>query len=137
MNEQTWNEIKKFYKEVFGIDEELVELMACDNVLLMCASGSSNPSIAHTLELDIGSVNEIISRIFGFEGWQVDLPFNPYRLFNDLVTNGKALFADFKQAAVYLMSLRGLVMTDSYIEIMFRICRVYSNIERDLEREWK
>lgn len=132
MNEERWNLIRDFYVSNFGVSPELVDLMASNDILLMCVSGSSNTSISKVLNIDEKSIKEIISLVLDFDGWTQDLDLNPYSIFNNIALMGRILFRDFK---IEIMSVAPHTKI-SEMEIMYRVCRVYDKISTKLDREW-
>ncbi len=133
MNDTRWNIIREFYSKNFNIPEDLVDLVASNDIILMCVSGSSNSSISRILDIDEDSIKDILSTVLDFNGWEYDLQLNPYRVFNDLANKGKTLFQPFQEE---LISSFGPLLVDEDIKTMFRICRIYSKLELLLDREW-
>lgn len=134
MNDTRWNLVREFYSKNFDIPEDLVDLVASNDIILMCVSGSGNSSISRILDVDEDSIRDVLSTVLDFEGWDTDLPLNPFVIFNDLVDHGKTLFQYFKHDVEYMC---GTILSEDDIKTMFRICRIYSKIELLLDREWK
>ena len=80
---ELWDNVKGFYKEKFDIEPEIVELFCDFSVLLLCASGSGNLSIANILDMDLDEVKLIIHSYLEFDGWEKDLEYNPLKLYKD------------------------------------------------------
>ena len=129
MNEKKWNNIRQFYMESFGIAPELVDLMASNEVVLMCVSGSSNESISSILNMDIESISEILDVILSFSGWTKDLEFNPYNYYKEDST-----------LIGFIGSIREACSDDTItldiITTMYNICKTYDQIEGTLDRDW-
>lgn len=124
-----WEKIKGFYKESFGIDGWVVELMANMDILLLCASGSSNSTITKFLEIPIEDVVLAINDTFGFTGWEVDLSANPYKTFIESLDKDKEVTKK--------MFGENLHVSDSEIlDIMYDVCKTMYDIETKLESEW-
>ena len=137
MKEEKWNEIKQFYLDSFGISPDLVDLLADNDILVMCASGSSNKSISAHLDIDIRSIKEIIQSVYSFPGWEEDIEFNPLQIFNELLDSGDYLFGDFKSSVTDQIDNFGLEpIRTGGLRIMFRVCKLYESISERLEKEW-
>lgn len=132
MNEKQWQEIRDFYKDTFGIDEELVDYLSSIDILLMCASGSSNDVISETLDIDLSCVQRIVRSIYDFGGWEDDLPINPHKIHTYLCDMGKPLLRDFKKEVRTIFPS----CTDTQIADMFRSCRIYDKISLELDKYW-
>lgn len=134
MNEKRWNVVRQFYMDSFGIAPELVDLMACNDVLLMCVSGSSNYSISRLLNIDDVAILEILSTVLNFNGWKEDLPFNPYACYVSLPSVvGNSLYSSFRNEVIIVF---GPHIIEGDIDIMYRVCKIYSEIEAKLDRDW-
>jgi hypothetical protein len=132
MNEERWNAVRQFYMESFGIAPELVDLMASNEVLLMCVSGSSTPAISRLLNIDEESVSEILTTIFDFPGWAYDLDYSPYNLYREDPT-----YLSFVGAIREQMDVRhDFDVGIEEIDTMFSLCEIYARIEERLEMEW-
>lgn len=129
MNDKRWNIVRQFYMDSFGIAPELVDLMASNEILLMCVSGSSNESISRILNIDEDDIEEIISLIFDFKGWEKDLNFNPYRIYRE--------DPDYIAFVGSIVDSRGTEDGDiDTINTMFFNCQIYSEIEEKLDLNW-
>ena len=99
MDKDKWNEIKQFYVDSFGISPELVDLLADNDIITMCVSGSSNATISKNLDIEVESVNTVILTILDFTGWKYDMSINPLSIYNDLALiknkGGYPLFKEF------------------------------------------
>ncbi len=111
---ETWEEVKRFYKERFGIEPVLVELMSDINILRLCATGASNNAITEFLSLPLEDelfhpVSDVIDKYYGFRGWANNLDYSPLRL------------------------LESGELTD---ELQIRVCETYLALERLLDEKW-
>lgn len=135
MNELTWEAVKDFYQDKFGIDKWVVEVYADLDILTLCASGSTNKSIGDFLDIPVSTVNSIIKDVFEFPGWSIDLPLNPYRLFMSLSDDGQNRVIKFMQAfeedVVMYPDLKGKSFT------AYEICETLFDLERKIQDEWK
>jgi len=130
MNEKRWQAVRQFYMESFGIAPELVDLMASNEILLMCVSGSSNNSISTILNIDIDAISEILEAILSFPGWEKDLEYSPYSIY--------------KKDSDYISFVGSIRESDDSddttidtINIMYNNCKIYESIEERLEINWK
>jgi hypothetical protein len=134
MNEKRWDAVRQFYMESFGISPELVDLMASNEILLMCVSGASNSSISRILNIDKDAVEEILLTIFSFNGWEDDIEFSPYGIYQ----------ADPSYIS-FVGSIADLNMEFNVepnldideINTMYFNCKTYSEIEDKMEVGWK
>ena len=130
MNEKRWQVVRQFYMESFGIAPELVDLMASNEILLMCVSGSSNKSISSILNIDIEAVSEILDSILSFKGWEKDLEYSPY-----------SIYKEDPEYISFVGTIRDSDNNDSTtidtINIMYNNCKIYESIEERLEIDWK
>ena len=129
MNEKKWNEVRQFYMNSFGIAPELVDLMASNDILLMCVSGSSNSAISKLLNIDEDAIKEIVSTILNFDGWTTDLDFNPYKIYQE-----DPSFISFVGC---IAEMNNPEVTIDMIKVMHLSCIIYSEIEELLENGWK
>jgi hypothetical protein len=136
MNEEKWNDVKQFYVNSFGISPELVDLLADNDILTLCVSGSSNATISTNLDIDVECVNEIILNILDFTGWKYDLDINPLNVYNDLAfidnKGGYPLYKEFD--AIIIKKDPSIVDKDR--KTMFRLCKLYDSISSRLDKEW-
>lgn len=132
---RAWETIKAFYKDKFGIDGWVVEMFANMDVLLLCVSGASNHTISEFLDIDDSMVTAIIKDTFNFDGWEKDLPLNPYKIYCD----GLASFRDYEyyfrpEIDTILASYKAF----EYIDIaeLYLMCETFHDIEERIEHEW-
>lgn len=100
-----WEEVKKFYKDKFNIEPDLVNLMSNLEILVLCVNGFSNSSISEFLGIDEQIVSSAIKEYFNFDGFLEDLEFSPlyrYRKGDNLPENIKEL------CEIYTMLLKVL-----------------------------
>lgn len=109
MDEDLLYEAKKFYKERFNIDPEIVEYVANLDVLLLCVSGYSNQEIADATGLTVNDVILILVRNFGHSGFNVNLGISPILLYR----NGTELPND-----------------------LYELCKRYGEIESLINEKW-
>jgi hypothetical protein len=94
MNDDTWNQVKDFYTQKFGTSPELVDIAPVLDLLRLCASGSSNKTIAKFYGESEESLMEIFDAYFGFMGWEKDLSFSPLALYKELKSPDQSTFTD-------------------------------------------
>lgn len=122
-----WEYIKEFYKQHFGIDNWVVEMMANRDILLLCASGASNRTISTFLDISQDEIELVIKESFDFIGWKEDLPVNPYRLYSNVLGSFDEFYKEMKNSNVF--ELRA-------IEDVHSICRTMKEIEERIYDEW-
>jgi len=136
MKEEKWNEIKQFYMNSFGISPELVDLLADNDILVMCVSGSSNATISRNLDIEIESINTIILTILDFTGWKYDMGINPLSIYNDLAfVNNKGGYPLFKEFDA-VITKKDPSIGEKDRKTMFRVCKLYDSISSRLDKEW-
>lgn len=122
-NQSNWEAVKEFYKEKFDLGGKLVELNANYTILLMCASGASNKSIAKFLDISEKSVGFVLNEVFPFDGWSKDLPFNPYKIY--------------KQCKGDTERMTKMMLGDTLtLELIYKMCEVMERVDERLENEW-
>lgn len=119
-----WKTIQEFYKEHFGTEMWLIEMLANRDILLLCASGASNTSISNFLDIPVDEIELVIKEAFEFPGWNTDLPINPYKEF--------LTYGDFDRTE--LRSYAKLSGID--LQEIFNICLTMKDIEERLDNEW-
>lgn len=72
-----WKTLVKLYRTKFEITSKVLAIMCTRAVLLLCASGLSNETIATFLDIDKNVVDGYIYTTFKFRGWEKDLPYSP------------------------------------------------------------
>lgn len=131
-----WETVKEFYKENFGIDGWVVEVYANLDILTLCVSGSSNESIVKFLEIPIEDVKRVIKETFEFEGWDTDLPINPYKIFeSNLGSPQDDLAIKFKEDVE--SALKPYILFRNLDAIgLYRLCKTLHDLERQIKDEW-
>ena len=119
-----WDYIKEFYKEHFGIDNWVVEMMANRDILLLCASGASNKTISNFLDISEGEIELVIKEAFDFIGWEQDLSCNPYKIYQDHPE-------EFRDEVSRLLEVSPLD-----VALVASICRSMQEIEERIYNEW-
>ena len=135
MSNPNWNDIRQFYLDNFGIAVDLVDLLADSDILTMCASGSSNESIAISTDIGINDVKKVLLSIYNFSGWSVDLDINPLGIYEELYsTTFKSGHNLYKLFSDECLKLKPRTSIDT--KTMFRICQICKKIEERIEIEW-
>lgn len=136
----SWEVVKEFYKEKFGIDQWVVEMFANMDILILCASGASNESIETFLEVPINEIVKVLEQTFNFRGWQHELPINPYYLFThyDGVISSVKHFTDFVSEVDLELEKFSTFRESKDIDVqkLFYICETMYDIERKIQDEW-
>lgn len=124
---ELWEYLKEFYKEKFGIEPNLVDVMSNIDILKLCATGASNGSISKTLDIDVEDIADVLDKYFAFRGWLSDLESNPL-----LVYKSK----DFETLEEYKNFLFSTYGTFDGIEEMYNSVVVTTMLERLLDENW-
>lgn len=133
MTDDIWAGIKKYYKDTFGFDEELVELMAGYDVALMCASGASNDTIAKFFNIDSEEIKLVLDELLHFSGWDIDLSCNPYSVFVAMTdTYSLSLLENFST----IMKKACPEISDEDMRNAFNVCLECVKIEQKLDIGW-
>jgi hypothetical protein len=127
MNDDTWDQVKDFYIQKFGISPELVDIAPVLDLLRLCASGSSNKTIAIFYGESEEGLCEIFDAYFGFMGWESSLSFSPLQLFKRMGCPSYDLFCD---AVVQQFGYK----TD--IKNMYESARITEQLERLFDEKW-
>lgn len=127
-DDKAWEEIKTFYREKFGTAPELVELAPVVDLLRLCASGSSNKSIAKFFGETETGLMELFDAHLGFMGWENDLPFSPLKLYKEMGLPAQQEFAD-------AVMLRGFKWSMD-IDKMYMSVKLVERLERLFDETW-
>jgi len=128
--QETWEQVRKYYKEKFGIEPELVDIMADYDIIKLCASGASNKNIAETLNLPgETTVSSTIDGRIGFIGFSADLLFSPLGLYKSL---SEKTFDKFRDKLIMEF---GFVDNDG-IQRLYDLVTYVENMERVLDEKW-
>lgn len=123
MDEQNyWGQLKNFYKEKFGTNEELVELVANSTILLFCATGASNKTIGRFFDLEEKDVIFVVENNFGFPGWFSDLSINPYKIYLKVDGNREKFYES--------------LPSPNMQKLLYDICESMNTIEKRIDNEW-
>lgn len=136
MKRLSWELIQKFYKDNFGIGGWLVELYANLDILVLCASGTSNKNISIFTEIPIEEVERVLENTLDFKGWEVDLPMNPYRTYSDIMSDFEKIT---KSSFIVMMNInlnKDPLYKDIDSENVYRICKAVWEIESKIKDEW-
>jgi len=119
MTEIDYN-LSTFYKETFGISEEITEIMCDYEIATMFISGGSNESISEFLGIPIEEVKKTVGRRFyGVSGWSESLPYNPISLYKADKTSFSNPNGD-----------------QAFQQILVSLCERYLDMERKINDEW-
>lgn len=137
--EELWNTMKKFYVDTFGIRDEVVEMMASDNILLLSASGASNDRISRVLDINIDSVTSAIcfylsNEDVDFSGWEESLKINPFSVYQTLI-----LLTGDDEYNVYKAEIRSMnpEIMDDIVYTSYQVSKLYFDIDYILDEEWE
>lgn len=119
--ENNWTDFRRKYSDMFKIPEDVVDLMAIEDILLFCVSGRSNSTISIFLSMDIPYIEKAISSVFVFNGFEKDLDFNCFSVYN---TCNK----DYETYAK--MVAEKYIIPTELIAFTFGMCHKFDEIER-------
>jgi hypothetical protein len=115
------------YKERWGIDELIVELMAVEGILEKCASGLSNRTINEYYDYSNSDpyILDAINEHFCFDGWGQDLDINPLMVYNRCNQS----FHKFEAEVTVLSHM----LSSDELRTAYRICVWLENIKKEIE----
>ena len=127
---ELWDYLKQFYKEKFGMEPGLVDIMADIDILRLCATGASTKSIVSFLNLEPEIVEDVLDKYFGFKGWINDLQINPLAIYKHPDNGG---FRTLQEFSNYMTSVYGYV---DMLETIYNCVVVTDMLERLLDEKW-
>lgn len=119
-----WKTIQEFYKEHFGTDMWLIEMLANRDILLLCASGASNTTISTFLDIPVDEIQLVLKEAFEFAGWDVDLPINPYKEVQAYGNFDREDLCKYPE------------LKDIDQQELYNLCLTMKDIEERLDNEW-
>lgn len=114
--------------ELLKSGSDLLDLISNYDILLQVAQGKSNKTIALSTDLSIEDIDKIVKKYYNFSGFSEDLDFNPRAIFKR--TKSADEFA-------YESTLISAVSSPNIISTAYDICKIFSEIERRLDKEWE
>lgn len=126
MDEKLWKDVLNFYKDTFGIPNDIIENLASYDIMYLCCTGLSNETISIDLDVDIDAVSKVLKDKLNFVGWYKDLDISPLFVYNSV--NG---VRDLYIASV--MAVKGLI-DNVYVNKSYTICRKFEKIEREINK---
>jgi hypothetical protein len=127
MNDDTWNQVKDFYTQKFGIAPELVDIAPVLDLLRLCASGSSNKTIALFYEENEEWLADMFDAYLGFRGWQNDLKFSPLMYYKQ---------RGFKTEQEFIDEVTMRFGYNPATKEMYNACVVVEQLERLFDEKW-
>jgi len=123
MENDAWEEIQKLYEEKFHIPPRIIDLVACDDVLLLSVSGLSNETIARETGLDLAYITTVIKTFLEFDGWIQDLDINPFYRYNKN-----------KEHAEYVHDLQMIspLVKAKDVETSYCLCKRFDNLRKEV-----
>ena len=121
-----WLVIQNLYKERYGIEPHLVDYVAVNDILKLCASGLSNKHICKSLDQSPIYVAQVLFHFLGFNGWDSDLDLSPWNVYNRVSGNKLA----FEKEILDLTNL----LNDDIIDLAYRVCSIYASIRKEMEK---
>jgi hypothetical protein len=111
--------------------------MSSREILLLCASGLSNESIERQLDISTKEIKVVLKKYFSFEGWNKDQPINPVFIYNKFCK--KENKQDYDLQVLFINKVKSIhpsIDNDTMLT-MFRICKLFYNLESGLIDNWK
>jgi hypothetical protein len=121
----SWKEFKHYYSNLFSISEGLVDLLAVDEILSLCAKGKSINAIALEVDYPPDEVREILKQYLETEGFEQDLDFDVKALYQKYKYNRYAFISCAKSLDV--------ITSEAVFQKVFNINVLYEKIERKIE----
>jgi hypothetical protein len=129
MTDKLWNDVKDFYNSRFGIAPELVDIAPVLDLLRLCASGSSNKTIAKFFNESEEGLIKLFDAYLGFMGWEKDLSFSPLQLYKGMGCPTGDLFTnEVIQKFGYKLNMD--------LARMYESARIVEKLERLFDEKW-
>lgn len=125
MENKGWIKFRKFYSELYHIKNSLVDMIAVYEILLFCASGRSNKTIARFLDMEEDYVSDVLEEFISFRGFEYDLDLNPSSIF-DRVEN----FEEF----VNEVKLVSPLSVDTELILWYSVCTRFNSIRERIDK---
>jgi len=126
--ENDYDKIKKFYVDKLNFSEELVEYLANEELILTCVEGRSNSYLSNKYNASVENIVEMLQKYLGFNGWERDLDFNPF----DIFEVSCRLLDDYG----FNLTLISPTITDEQIVSTFFICKVFTELRERMNNEY-
>lgn len=126
MGEQRWLKIKDILKGLLGVPEQVLDYVAVEEILKLCASGLSNETISRQLNMDEFYVEDVLDEFFEFDGWEVDLDVNPWFIYKKDVRN--------QSAFEYRVNTLTDLMDDLKMKEAYHVCSMYQRIREEIDK---
>jgi hypothetical protein len=123
MENEKWQDIQKLYEEKFNIPPRIIDLVACDDILLLSVSVLSNETISNQTGYDLIYVTSVIKTFLEFDGWEHDLDINPFFVYN------KDKTYDFYAINVTTVSA---ITTAKQKETSYCLCKRFDNLRKEV-----
>lgn len=121
-----WEIIKLHYKYQFNISPDIVDYISVRPLLIKCLSGYSNYRIAFYTKESIKYISDILFKFLDFNGWNMDLDFNPIAYYNKVKGN----LINFREEILMASSTADIKLIDK----SFYLCKYfYNKIEKRIK----
>lgn len=124
-----WNGIKQFYEDHFDIPQRVLDYVAVQRILLLCASGMSNKSISKQLDMTEHYIEDVLNEFIDFGGWDEDLDLNPWFIYKQDIHNQSAF-------ETKIRVLTDLIKNDIIVQAYY-VCSKYNYIRKQVEEYYE
>lgn len=120
-----WEVIQKIYKELFGVEPEVINFIAVKDILRLCCYGMSSKRISSELFVGEEYVTDVLIEYFDFGGWEETLEINPLSLYNSTIE-----FSDFVK---YIEDFAEDSINKNLIHAAYEMCKKYEKLKELLK----
>lgn len=129
MESKRWNTFVEYVTSTYGITKEILDYIAVNDILLCCATGLSNSTIANKYSNNTNYIKDVLNEFLNFSGWEYDLDINTYYVYDTAGENPDS----FKM----MINLLTPLLNDDEIEKAFNICKKYKEIKKRIDEYYE
>lgn len=126
MTNDDWMTIQQVYMTYFNIPARVVDYMAVEPILHLCAEGRSNKYISRKVQLSQRHVKSVLSEFLEFEGWKEDLDISPLMVYD-------SVDKDWYYYRTTIKTVSSLTSVKE-ISLSYRVCRKYRTIRKEITK---
>ena len=128
MNTVPWDSMRDLIATKINVPASVVDYISVSEILLLCASGSSNYTISRYTDFDLDYVESVLMENLSFSGWNSDLDFNPTYVFN--LCHG--VRREFNHE---ILALNPNV-TERDLAVAYLVSMRHSRLSKEMEKYW-